>query len=66
MARNVEIKAAVESIEDFLERVKKLAESPPDKLEQDDTFFNCEKGRLKLRDFLNGTGELLFYNRSNA
>jgi predicted adenylyl cyclase CyaB len=66
MARNVEIKAAVQSTKDFLERVKKLTDSLPEILEQDDTFFNCDNGRLKLRDFLNGTGELLFYNRSNA
>lgn len=66
MAINVEIKAEVQSIEELLEKVGKLTESSPEKLEQDDTFFNCDNGRLKLRDFLDGTGELIFYNRSDT
>ena len=66
MARNVEIKASVQSVEDLLERVLKLTDSPPENLEQDDTFFNCDNGRLKLRDFSNGTGELIYYNRSSV
>jgi adenylate cyclase class IV len=32
---------------------------------QDDTFFPCATGRLKLRDFQDGTGELIFYRRVN-
>ena len=66
MARNVEIKAAVQSIEDLLERVIKLTDSPPEKLKQEYTFFTCDNGRLKLREFTDGTGELIFYNRSNT
>jgi predicted adenylyl cyclase CyaB len=66
MARNVEIKASIQSIEDLLERVVKLTESPPENIEQDDTFFYCDNGRLKLRELSDGTGELIFYNRSKA
>jgi predicted adenylyl cyclase CyaB len=66
MARNVEIKASIYSVEDFLERVTQLTDSPPENIEQDDTFFICENGRLKLRTFSDGSGELIFYKRSKA
>lgn len=66
MPRNVEIKASVQSLEKLLERVLNMTDSPPEYIDQDDTFFNCENGRLKLREFTNGTGELIFYKRSNA
>ena len=65
MARNVEIKARISSVESLLTKVAALASEGPFKIEQDDTFFPCKAGRLKLRDFLNGTGELLFYRRAN-
>jgi predicted adenylyl cyclase CyaB len=32
---------------------------------QDDTFFACPNGRLKLRAFADGTGELIFYRRAD-
>ena len=32
---------------------------------QDDTFFHCEAGRLKLRVFSEKHGELIFYRRAN-
>jgi predicted adenylyl cyclase CyaB len=66
MARNVEIKARISSIEALLPRVVALASDGPSEIQQDDTFFRCESGRLKLRDFLNGTGELIFYRRANT
>ena len=66
MARNVEIKARISSIESLLPKVVALASDGPSEIKQDDTFFQCEAGRLKLRDFLNGTGELIFYRRANT
>lgn len=65
MPRNVEIKARIESVEALLPLVTPLAESGPTEMEQDDTFFRCENGRLKLRAFPDGTGELIFYRRSD-
>ena len=65
MARNVEIKARISNIESLLPGVAALASDGPSEIKQDDTFFRCEAGRLKLRDFLNGTGELIFYRRAN-
>jgi adenylate cyclase class IV len=32
---------------------------------QDDTFFNCTHGRLKLRSFSQQHGELIFYQRDD-
>lgn len=65
MARNIEIKARIESVEALEPKVAKIADSGPTELFQDDTFFQCEAGRLKLRAFSESHGELIFYKRSN-
>ena len=65
MARNVEIKARIGSVEALLPVVAALADQGPFEIAQDDAFFRCEAGRLKLRDFLDGTGELIFYRRAD-
>jgi len=66
MARNVEIKARIESIESVFSIAAKLADEGPIEIIQDDTFFPCEKGRLKLRAFSQDEGELIFYRRSDG
>ena len=66
MARNVEIKARVSSIEALLPRVGALADHGPESIAQDDTFFACSAGRLKLRVFADGHGELIAYERPDA
>jgi predicted adenylyl cyclase CyaB len=66
MPRNIEIKARIDSVESILPRVVQLADSGPTLIVQDDTFFRCETGRLKLRTFPNGGGELIFYRRPDA
>lgn len=63
MARNVELKARILSLEALLPKAAALATEGPFHIQQDDTFFHCERGRLKLRDFLDGSGELIFYRR---
>ncbi len=63
MARNIEIKARVADMKAMAERASRVAEEGPWRIEQDDTFFGCRDGRLKLRDFGNGSGELIFYRR---
>jgi adenylate cyclase class IV len=65
MARNIEIKARVDSARALQPRVDALAAEGPFEIRQDDTFFRCEEGRLKLRDFLDGSGELIFYRRAD-
>ncbi len=66
MARNVEVKARIDSIEALLPRARALAEGPEVLIEQDDTFFTCARGRLKLRDFGDGSGELIHYERADT
>ena len=63
MARNVEIKARIASIEALQPQVAALADRGPEPIEQDDTFFHCVHGRLKLRRFADGRGELIAYQR---
>lgn len=45
--------------------VAAIADQGPMEIVQDDTFFHCETGRLKLRQFADGTGELIFYRRTD-
>jgi adenylate cyclase class IV len=61
--RNVEVKARIDSVEALLPIARALADGPPERIEQDDTFFACSYGRLKLRDFGDGRGELIHYER---
>ena len=63
MGRNVEIKARIESIADILPAVQAIATSAPQEIAQDDTFFFCSNGRLKLRTLSENYGQLVFYNR---
>ena len=65
MPRNIEIKARVESVEALAPKVAAIATEGPVEITQDDTFFRCESGRLKLRAFSAAEGELIFYRRAN-
>jgi predicted adenylyl cyclase CyaB len=65
MARNIEIKARIESVEAMRTKAAALANQGPIDLLQDDTFFMCERGRLKLRACSANEGQLIFYQRSN-
>jgi len=64
-ARNIEIKARIESVEALVPLASALANEGPIEIEQDDTFFRCEAGRLKLRAFSRKSGELIYYRRAN-
>jgi predicted adenylyl cyclase CyaB len=66
MPRNVEIKAHIESVEALLPRAQAIADSGPAEILQDDTFFHCPNGRLKLRAFSEASGELIFYQRPDS
>jgi adenylate cyclase class IV len=65
MARNIEIKAHIERVEALAARAAAIASAGPIEIDQDDTFFRCESGRLKLRALSNESGELIFYRRAN-
>ena len=66
MARNVEIKARVDSLDAIEHLAAALSGQEPAFIDQDDTFFTCANGRLKLRAFSDGSGELIFYQRADA
>ena len=65
MARNVEIKARIDSIESVLPRARALADGDAQRIVQDDTFFRVPHGRLKLREFGDGRAELIHYQRAD-
>ena len=65
MARNVEIKAIARRWEEQLARAAGLG-APAGDLRQEDTFFDCPRGRLKLRRIWEGgrqTAVLIAYAR---
>jgi predicted adenylyl cyclase CyaB len=66
MARNVEIKARIDSIDALLLRAQALADGAVQRIEQDDTFFHVAHGRLKLREFADGSAELIHYHRPDT
>lgn len=66
MPRNVEIKARLADAAAVEARAAALADHGPTVIAQDDTFFHADAGRLKLRAFADGTGELIFYRRPDA
>ncbi len=63
MARNVEIKARLRDPEQVAAVARRLAGVEPELIVQHDTFFQSDHGRLKLRRFADGTGELIAYDR---
>lgn len=63
MARNVEIKVRLSDYEDTARRARELSPSEPVVIEQEDVFFPCPSGRLKLRILGPEHGELIFYQR---
>jgi predicted adenylyl cyclase CyaB len=65
MARNIEIKAHVADLTALTARAAAIADEGPIEIRQDDTFFGCERGRLKLRAFSAEEGELIFYRRTD-
>lgn len=63
MARNVEVKARVGDLSAVRRIAASLARKPGMALEQTDTFFVVPRGRLKMREFGDGSGELISYER---
>ena len=66
MARNVEIKARVGSLDAVMSRARALAQRDAELIAQDDTFFVVPHGRLKLREFADGSAELIHYQRADS
>lgn len=65
MPINIELKAKVYDIDGIRNRLEKISKQDSVKIYQEDIFFNIVKGRLKLRTFSDGKGELIYYVRNN-
>ncbi|MFO7776076.1 MAG: class IV adenylate cyclase [Candidatus Hydrogenedentota bacterium] len=66
MPRNVEIKARVWDADAMQRRIEEAAGTKGQLMEQEDVFFPCPNGRLKLRVFPAGRGELIHYERADT
>ncbi len=66
MPANIEIKARVSDPATLLANARALTSTEPEIILQTDTFFQAETGRLKVREFADGTGELISYHRADA
>lgn len=66
MNRNIEIKARVYDLKSVVRRTEAVADKGPFIIDQEDTFFHCPKGRLKLRRLSDSEAELIFYDRPDG
>jgi predicted adenylyl cyclase CyaB len=66
MSRNIEIKARVANLASVRARAASLASCPAQIIDQTDTFFVVARGRLKVRAFADGSGELIAYDRGDT
>ncbi|XP_015906952.1 uncharacterized protein [Parasteatoda tepidariorum] len=66
MSKNVEIKAKISDIKTFLQLASSIADGPAQILEQVDTYFKVDNGRLKLRRIQGEDAELIFYDRPDT
>ena len=66
MPRNIELKFRCEHLDAVRDRARIAGATDEGVLNQTDTFFNCDSGRLKLRDVGTGVGELIWYRRPDG
>lgn len=66
MPRNVETKAKLQNRDAILSVLEKKSDAAPETIIQHDFFFRCREGRLKLRIFEAGGGELIRYERQDV
>jgi predicted adenylyl cyclase CyaB len=66
MPTNVEIKAVLKNRLAVEAAAVRLSNAGPETIRQEDVFFACERGRLKLRIFAPDRGELIRYERADS
>ncbi len=66
MPKNIEIKARVHDFSKLQQLAEQISDVPCEVLVQEDTFFETPTGRLKLRAFTSGRGELIYYRRDDS
>ena len=64
--RNIEAKYRCRNLDPVRDRALALGAREAGVLAQRDLFFAAPEGRLKLREFGDGTGELIAYRRADA
>ncbi len=65
MPRNLELKAPLASRTEGAAIARSLGATYQGRFHQTDTYFKVPSGRLKLREFRGGKGELIRYDRPN-
>ena len=63
--KNIEIKAKIRDYEKVKRLVEELCPTPIQTEQQEDTFFNTAKGRLKLRE-TEDSSPLIYYDRKDS
>ncbi len=65
MPQNVEIKARLDDFAVTAQLAEQISGGSAEVIVQEDIFFLCKSGRLKLRIFADNSGELIAYNRND-
>ena len=65
MPTNIEMKAILKNRVAAANVAARLSDTSPQTIQQEDFFFKCDRGRLKLRIFASDRGELIRYERSD-
>jgi predicted adenylyl cyclase CyaB len=66
MPANIEIKARVTDFVASRHRAEQLSDTPCQVIPQEDTFFSCPHGRIKLRELAPQHGQLVYYQRQDV
>ncbi len=66
MPANIEIKARLHDFTSLQQKAERLSDTPCQVIHQEDTFFNCPQGRIKLRQLGLQLGQLVYYLRQDV
>jgi predicted adenylyl cyclase CyaB len=66
MPANIEIKARIHDFKGLQQKAEQLSDTPCQVIQQEDTFFNCPNGRIKLRELGPQRGQLVYYLRQDV
>jgi predicted adenylyl cyclase CyaB len=66
MPSNIEIKARVHDFKGLQQKAEQLSDTPCQVIQQEDTFFNCPQGRIKIRELGPEFGQVVYYLRQDV
>ncbi|TSC91644.1 MAG: uncharacterized protein MJ0240-like [Parcubacteria group bacterium Licking1014_17] len=64
--KNIELKIIIDGFDGITETLKNIGADFKGELSQADVYFNCPKGRLKIREINDEKFELIFYERPDS